>query len=152
MATVMESRGLMGIYGILLMMVEFRGEKSGLAALGQLTPSKDSSPDSRRGRISPEYDGNNTTIWKTELQTSRCDSKGDSSEKQALGTLALYLKNRMVPPTTPPQSFWPNFMPISREYCNSCLITDPNVHKLHLFFLCGSTVDCSWLEKKSSLC
>lgn len=76
------------------------------------------------------------------------DSKGDSSEKQALGTLGLYLKNRVVPPTTPPQTFWPNFMPISREYCNSCLIADPNVHKLHLFFLCGSTVDCSWLEKK----
>lgn len=53
MATVMESRGLMGIYGILLMTVEFKGEKSGRAALGQLTPSKDSSPDSRRGRISP---------------------------------------------------------------------------------------------------
>lgn len=31
------------------------------------------------------------------------DSKGDSSEKQALGTLGLYLKNRVVPPyhTTP---------------------------------------------------
>lgn len=53
MATVMESSGLTGIYGILLMMVEFRGEKAGLAALGQPTPSKDSSPDSRRGRVSP---------------------------------------------------------------------------------------------------
>lgn len=68
------------------------------------------------------------TYKKTKLQTSRYESKGDSSEKRAYGDIGTLLGNY-----TSLWTFWADFMLVSRAHCSSHFITDGNVHKSLLY-------------------
>lgn len=84
-----------------------------------------------------ENEGNDSTIRKTKLQTSRYDSKSDFFEKRTSWEVGTRFEKIAAPLGT----FWPKVMLVSKQPCSSHFITDPRVYTFPLSLLHGSRGD-----------